>query len=591
MQIRIGLIGACLALALGCDDGASGTAAADAATLDAATLDGGPQPDAAETLDAAPDAAVDAAPDAAPPPTCDGVPGARVAFADGAGGFQFGDLAADFTANTLDRPLTLSQHWTGCDSYVFLVYFPDLRQTPQGPWIGDALWDSDPLPLLTLGAPNTHYVFLSFEPDAETRRARMEAMRSRIALGISVRPAEMTAGWAERLHFVTDRLTEVEGSLGAFAGDYLDFMFSPEGLVDLGDRGMAQAPLPFTFAIDRFQRWDAGGSLSPVVGQPQTWAMAAYFGPFYNHMAAVRARVAAEPATEVVLLDERVSDRVFVRTVTLPDAAAMAEVDTLDLDVGVFCPARNPFGCSEWDRIADVELCLDGPDCADRREIARWITPYWRRGERRWLIDASPFLALLRAGGETTFRVEMGPEWERKTERDARIALRLRTAGDAPRAQGAERAFTGGSFGADYNTREPFTFAPPADADRVELVLILSGHGQTDGDNCAEWCDHRHAFTVNGADIPVVRSPQAPGTLRGCADRAGEGVPPGQWGNWAPGRAYWCPGLPVDAIRIDVTEHVQPGMENTVTYRGQFGAREPAGGDIALSAYVVWYGQ
>ena len=132
-------------------------------------------------------------------------------------------------------------------------------------------------------------------------------------------------------------------------------------------------------------------------------------------------------------------------------------------------------------------------------------------------------------------------------------------------------------------------FTPRADASRVELVVILSGHGQTDGDNCAEWCDHRHHFTVNDTALPVIRPTDATGTLRGCAVRAVEGVPPGQWGNWAPGRAYWCPGLPVETLRFDLTGAVTLGVENQLSYRGTFRDGEPAGGDIALSTYVVTY--
>ena len=65
---------------------------------------------------------------------------------------------------------------------------------------------------------------------------------------------------------------------------------------------------------------------------------------------------------------------------------------------------------------------------------------------------------------------------------------------------------------------------------------IVSGHGQTDGDHCAEWCDHEHTFTVGGTEHVVASDGQA-GVPRGRAARAAEGVVPGQWGNWAPSRA------------------------------------------------------
>ncbi|MFN3199180.1 MAG: peptide-N-glycosidase F-related protein [Bradymonadia bacterium] len=539
-----------------------------------------------------------------------GAGGGEVMFADGPcedldlpkapfqtadGGTAFGDIAGDFTVQTLDGPWQLTQNWSGCESYVFLNYFQDLRQGGGGPWQGDQLWGSDLSPLYQQGPRNVHYFFTSFEEELAEREARMNTLRDGFDrfLGANVADAADRAYWRSHFHFVTDRMTEIEGSAGLFARNYLDFMFSDEGVVDLGDRGMAQAPLPDVFAINRHQQFDPVGSLSPVVGQPPNFEMAAYAGHFYNHLSSLDARLAdTSEITEVTLLERAVTERVFTEQVELPSAEEMAAFNTLEVDIQVTCPFQHPFACSEWDRIARISLCLD-EECAQRQEIMRWITPYWRRGRRRWAQDISPMLALLRAGGTQRFFIEMGPDWERKTERNARITLRfseaMPAAGPEGSATGGALAFTGGAFDENYNTREPFTFTAPEGTRRAELVTIISGHGQTPQDNCAEWCDHRHQFTLNDVELTEISSAMEAGTLKGCAERAGEGVPPGQWGNWAPGRAYWCPGLPVDLIRLDITDHITPGAESTLTYRGLFNGGDPRGGDIALSAYVIWY--
>lgn len=545
-----------------------------------------PAPDAAVEVDMALEV------DAAPEPVvdvCEAEGLARRDFVSEGVGLKFGDRAGDFTVQLLDgEAFTLSEAWSGCESYVFLNYFPDLRAQQNGPWEGDQLFATSLRVLVQESPRNVRYFFTSYEEDRAAREMRMGALRERARSELEALGEADAAYWMERLHFVTDRSTEMGGAAGELFYAYLRFAFDPDNRVDLGDRGQAPPPLHQVFAIDRFQRWDAGGSLAPFVGGDPEFTMAAYLGHFYNHKLDLDARVRAEAAeaTTVELLNEAVTDRIIDRTVTLPGPDEMGAFDTLDFDIAVNCPHQNPFACSEWDRIARIDWCADA-ECAERYEIVRWITPYWRRGERRWVIDASPLLPLMAAGGEQTFRVEMGPGWERATVRDARVELRLRTTGgDLP--VGAERAFTGGEFNADYNTREPFVFTPAADAAKVELVLILSGHGQTDGDNCAEWCDHRHQFTLNGEALDIVRSQPGIGQLRTCAVRAREGVPPGQWGNWAPGRAYWCPGLPVDLIRVDVTEHALLGMENTLDYQGVFQRGEPRGGNIALSAYVTW---
>lgn len=517
---------------------------------------------------------------------CDELDLPRAPMREGTGGTLPGEVAGDFTVQTLAGPWHLEEQWTGCDNYVFFNYFPNE--------LGDALFGTLFSGALLRGPRNVHYFFTSYEADETARVTRMTGMTEQLEMALAAvvtDPAEQDF-WRARVHFVTDRVTEIEGSPGEYMSAYLAFAADPASRVDLGDRGMVGLMYPLIFAIDRDQEWDSGDDLSPTVGQRPTLAMGQYFPRFYNYRHALERRLETETATVVPLLDhERTTGRIFTRTVTLPAAAAMAAFDSLEFDVEITCEHRNMFGCSEWDRIANVFLCVDGETCMDRREITRWITPYWRRGRQHYAIDATPFLGLLRAGGSQTFRVELGPEWERATEWIAHVALRLRTRGGEPRATGAVLAFGGGAFDASYNMREPFAFTVPASATRVELVTILSGHGQTAIDNCAEWCDHRHTFSVGGMALPPIVHTGAAGigTSRGCAEEVERGVIPGQGGNWAPTRAFWCPGMPVEARRTDITALVTPGVETTLGYSATFQAIEPRGGDIALSAYVVWY--
>lgn len=508
----------------------------------------------------------------------------RTFVADGEG-VMFGDRAGEFSVNLVGgETWTFSEEFSGCESYVFFTYFPPASV---GIDDGDTIFASYPDDLFERGPENVHYFFMSWEEGASARENRMSALRDSALEGIDTLLSDEASRqhWRSHFHFVTDRVTEISGSLGEFYRDYITYLTSDEAITDLGDRGRTSAPLPFVLGIDRDQRWDAGGSLDPFVGGNPEFGMAAFLPDFYNFRHDLDQRLASETADEVVLLDEQVTERVFVRAATLPD---LADARSFSVDVQVNCPDRSPFECSEWDRNARVSLCVDGEECMDRRELVRWITPYWRRGRRRWEIDASPLLGLLREGGERHFHIEMGPSWERATPRDARIALRFRSEGEA-RATGAVRAFTGGGFDEEYNTREPFVFTPPVGVSRVELVTLVSGHGQEAANGCAEWCDHRHQFTVNDTALDLVRYRGAISSRTGCAFAAERGVPPGQWGNWAPERAYWCPGLPVEMIRHDMTAAVTLGEENTLTYEGFFQSGDPAGGDIDLSTYVVWY--
>lgn len=565
---------------------------------DASAPDAQPEPDAAPLLDAAGDPPdTGEAPDAGDPPdtgevpdageprppdVCDALSLPRRAFDEAAPSLRFGERAGDFTVATLDGSAwNLRENWTGCESYVFLVYYVGTY--------GDGLFRSDVEGLLRNSAPNVHYFFTSYEPDEEARRTRLEALRARFETVIVRRFAtdEAQAEQWRRLHFVVDRASEIPGSVGPLVADYT--AFARTSVVDIGDGRRAPAPLLHVFAIDREQRWDPGDNLNEYVGGPVLLDMAGYLGAFYDYKAALADRFAAEQGVVTrALVDTTTTARIFTPRVVLPDAATMRGFDTLELDVRITCDERNPFGCSEWDRIASVSVCVDEA-CTRTLELARWITPYWRRGEQRWSIEASPLLGLLSAGGAQRFRVETGPSWERATPYRAYIGLRLSSRARGLRPAGLVPAFTGGTFDADYNDRAPLEFTVPAGARRVELVSILSGHGQTMRENCAEWCDHRHRFRVDGAALPEITPSAGVGSTRGCAARARDGVPPGQWGNWGPQRAYWCPGLPVQPIVTDLTLAVTPGRTSTLTYSASYRGGTPPGGDIALSSYVVWY--
>lgn len=551
LRHRLGLVAA-LALALaGCGDD-------DHAAADAGAVDGGFDsglPEDAATEDVPP----------RPPDVCDELGLARVAMEEGTGA-SWEEIAGDFTVETLDGAFTLSEAWTGCESYVFVLY----ADTPYG----NELWSTLPDPLLRRSGRNVHYFFASYETDPDAARARVAEVQTKFEdayafLGFDEAEA---AFWRARVHFVTTPIGMTDGSVG--------------------DLVRATPYVLHALAIGRNQRFDPVGSLYEVTGGGFTarFGMAAFASRWLDYRAELEARLAAESGTtEVVIADEEgVTARVLDRRATLPDAATLATFDRLEVDVTITCFA-DPGNCSEWDRIAYVHVCLDDA-CTDRRELARWITPYSRPGLQRWVIDASPLLPLIASGGEKLFRVETGPEWEEPTSYGVRVALRLSSRGGADRPVAAALAFRGGEFDATYaDAHPPFHFTPPAGTSRVELALIVSGHGQTTGDGCAEWCNHEHTFTVNGAASHRVDFPGDAGRAYGCAERAGEGVIPGQWGNWAPSRAGWCPGLPVPLRRLDITSDVTIGADNELAYAGTFAGGTPRGGTIDLSAYVVYF--
>jgi hypothetical protein len=103
---------------------------------------------------------------------------------------------------------------------------------------------------------------------------------------------------------------------------------------------------------------------------------------------------------------------------------------------------------------------------------------------------------------------------------------------------------------------EPVTVAIPAGASRVELRSIITGHGQGNAENCAEFCQLAHGYLVGTAAV------QRTVWRDDCADNPIDD----QQGTWMYPRAGWCPGADVLAWVEDVTDGATPGQEVQVTY-------------------------
>ena len=219
-------------------------------------------------------------------------------------------------------------------------------------------------------------------------------------------------------------------------------------------------------------------------------------------------------------------------------------------------------------------------------ELARFITSYHR--ETHWVVDATPLLPLLAAGGAEHFRWDFAPSWNTQPT-TTWISLRLSNQGKGVRPVSATYLWSGGDFGSAYNSaRLPVLVDIPADAAKVELVAVVTGHGS--GTNqCSEFCDHQHEFTVAGsvhlADFPMA------GTMAGCVAEVADGMTPNQGGTWWYGRGGWCPGQQVAPWVVDVTAEVTTGAATTISYRGLFAGADPpdGSGNIDLTSWLVVY--
>ncbi len=579
-----------LALAAGCGSSDAAGRADVASSLDAAAADAetgvpdasadGPDVTApgADADAAAADAAADAdAADAdapAPPTLCpDGQPVRP--FSTAQGGVTRHDLAGDFTFERTDGTTwRLSEHWTGCDTYVFIPdSIPRTQLDPTSVWARD-------LPGLLAASPgNVHYVFISRAATDEAAATAAAAMADRFIDAVIDMPADKGAFWLAHLH-VTSRRAGTSGS-------WLQTVLS-EGVGAAG------------FAIDRTQHLRGLGSLADVTRTDQAasaagaWpfqanlAYAANEARYLNAEAAQDYALEIEPATHIVAWDGEVLAELAETEITLPTAAEMAGYDTLYIEVDLRCPdptLPEPGNCGAWDYLAHLYL-LGAADGDERVELGRFITSYHR--ETRWASDVSPMLAHLRVGGPQKLRWEFAPSWNPQPTW-TRLALRLSKRGKGRVPRDAVPLYFGGAFGEGYNA----SFAPievpiPADATRVELYAVITGHGAETA-QCAEFCNHAHEFTVNGETW--TKTHPAVGLVTGCMPELVNRMVPNQYGTWWYGRGGWCPGQQVTPWIVDLTEAAPPGTTATVTYRGLLNGAPPPdnAGNIVMTSYLVIY--
>lgn len=473
-----------------------------------------------------------------------------VAWSSGPYGTNIRDTAGDFTLETLDGPVTFSQAWTGEDSWVFFGHESKADELEKA-------WQSDVAKLLNESPPNVHYVFFSAGADPS---GDVTALKARFATALGKLADAST--WDGRLHFVPTPIANFDPVLKAFMDAHQTHRYTSR-----------------TFAIDRFQRWRQTGMLGSLVGSGSVAGEMRFLSRvalgFEYERRIERERAALAPK-EVVIADGFVhpggwEDGNKSRLeVTFPSAEEMKGYDSMAIHAFTSCPDHlegSENGCPAWDMAHHLILCDEADPNSCNTEFVRYITSYHREGE--WRTDISALLPLLASGGKRTF-VYQGPNsyglhltiqlWKDPAKTDKPIAIR-KLFGAAPDET---------VWDENYNASiTPVTFEVDPNATRAEIVSSITGHGfATTKENCAEFCNHQHQFTLNGAALPLIEHPTA-GTRDGCYKSVSDGVVPNQYGTWPLGRAGWCPGQDVKFDTLELNDVLRSG-QNELAYQVLF---------------------
>jgi hypothetical protein len=532
--------------------------------------DGGPDGSTDTDTDADAGTDTDTDTDTGPDPALDcvdlGLP--SVPFVDVAETTALKGDAADFTVPTTAGDWNLKAHWSGCESYLFL---PENPAQNAGAY-GYHYWDFqiDFTNMFAATPKNVHYFFVPDSGNTDIE-GTLAALAAKVGVAVASLPAEDQAWWADHVHYVTAPPSALSNYVGAL-------LASPR----------------WGFGIDRAQRIRYIGSF----GDPSRLnSTVGWFGPnvgmvtneaiYYNFEADREERLAAEDATAIPLWD---MDPVATSgnnpvDVDLPDAETMAGFDTLEFDMGMTCVGEGEYGdCPAWDYDVYLYLCDEGDPTICDAEVGHWITSCHREG--RWVHDASAILPLLASGGTRRFQISVSDPWE------ITFSLRFSNQGKAARPSETYDLFAGQyTFDENYNTNYTDVVMPiPADAIKVEIASVITGHGMAPPANCCEFANTDHHFIVNGVDnvqdFPIVED------TRGCMAQVADGTVPNQYGTWWYGRAGWCPGKHVPIVMTDVTAEVTLGADNTFGYEGFYLGAPYVGTDsswrhIHLTSWVV----
>ena len=240
--------------------------------------------------------------------------------------------------------------------------------------------------------------------------------------------------------------------------------------------------------------------------------------------------------------DEGQNARQIDIPVTFPPASELYSEITLDFLLS--CPGR----CDPWDRYGSLGVVRNpGTDDEVFIEISRFITPFGVGAF--WDIDMPELRPLLT--GDAVLRVFIdtwvgpGSQYGDGWQVDTSFAF----IGGEPESRAVATVPVWPRQGVVYGDPErpvteqlpETTVEVPTDASELSVRLFVTGHGQGNTDNCAEFCPREHTVVINGESY----------TREIWRDDCVETAAPNQQGTWQYARAGWCPGAEAHPWTID----------------------------------------
>ena len=234
---------------------------------------------------------------------------------------------------------------------------------------------------------------------------------------------------------------------------------------------------------------------------------------------------------------------------------ATGAYEKIILHLSLDCPAG---GCDPWDRLGTLGVVTakgsaGGADTVI--EIDRFMTPF--HVGMQWDVDVTDLRPLL--SGDITLRgfidtwVGPGSQYGDGWLLSARFEMKGGIPAALPVAVLPVWTMRSAVYGDPArpipSSLPPETLTLPSGASSYALRTLVTGHGQGNANNCAEFCSRAHTITAG------TTAHKATIWRKDCATTAA----PNQEGTYKYSRAGWCPGADVHPWILDVTKDVADG--------------------------------
>lgn len=213
------------------------------------------------------------------------------------------------------------------------------------------------------------------------------------------------------------------------------------------------------------------------------------------------------------------------------------------------CPTG---GCDPWDRFAMVSLKRDN----EWLELGRYMTPYKKGCGADY--DVTEYSSLL------TGKIVLSSFIDTWVDPGWLVKISFEYVKGTPAIAPTKVENVWQNYNLIYgDPTKPGSFSPvsPVIESKIKsakLKVVITGHGQGNTDNAAEFSQNTHNIYVNDASAfshALWRSDCASNT---CS---------AQSGTWQYNRAGWCPGASVLPAYFDLTSKLNAGKANKLEYR------------------------